>query len=100
MTKATCRWCTKTFEPRRGGSAGRFCCARHRALFWTACRKWAERAVSLGLVSIADLKADPAACTLRQASTETARILKRRAVPKASVSEFEKLLAEVAKEGR
>jgi hypothetical protein len=61
---AECRWCTRTFEPRRGGSAGRFCCARHRALFWAACRRWAERAVTLGLLSVADLKADPAACTL------------------------------------
>lgn len=60
---AECRWCTRTFEPRRGGNAGRFCCARHRTLFWAACRRWAERAVTLGLLSVADLKADPAACT-------------------------------------
>ena len=33
-------------------------------MFWTACRKWAERAVSLRLLSVADLHADPAACTL------------------------------------
>ena len=65
-TSATisCRWCGRAFRPRRGGSAGKFCCARHRTLFWTACRKWAERAVSLRLLSVADLHADPAACTL------------------------------------
>jgi hypothetical protein len=34
-------------------------------LFWGACRKWAERAVALGILSVADLKVDPAARTRR-----------------------------------
>jgi hypothetical protein len=37
-------------------------------LFWTACRKWAERAVSLRLLSVADLNADPAACEVAEPS--------------------------------
>jgi hypothetical protein len=73
---AECRWCNRAFQPRRGGSAGRFCCARHRTLFWTACRKWAERAMSLGLLSVADLKADPAACTLLRAGISPAPVPK------------------------
>jgi hypothetical protein len=76
-TSATisCRWCGRAFMPRRGGSAGKFCCARHRTLFWTACRKWAERAVSLRLLSVADLNADPAACTLLTGVISPAPIL-------------------------
>jgi hypothetical protein len=62
---AECRWCTRNFELGRGGSAGRFCCSRHRVLFWGACRRWAEPAVTLGLMSIADLKAAATACTPR-----------------------------------
>jgi hypothetical protein len=34
-------------------------------MFWTALRRWAERAVSAGIVTIDDIKnGDPAACTL------------------------------------
>jgi hypothetical protein len=60
-----CPWCTQAFRPRRRGSTGRFCCASHRTSFWTACRKLGEQAVTRGEVTVADLKADPAACTLR-----------------------------------
>jgi hypothetical protein len=35
-------------------------------MFWGAARKWAERAVATGILTIGDLKnGDPAACTLR-----------------------------------
>src|ERR1051325_8624199 len=62
-----CLWCSKANAlcSRRGGSAARFCCAAHRTAYWTACRKLGEQAVALGIVSIADLKADTAAGTLR-----------------------------------
>ena len=59
-----CRWCGTALRSRRSGSAGRFCSARHRAAYWTACRRFGEQAVSLGVVSVAELKADSAACTL------------------------------------
>jgi hypothetical protein len=60
-----CPWCTQAFRPRRRGRGEKFCRSRCRLLFWAACRTWAERAVALGIISIADLKADPAACTPR-----------------------------------
>jgi hypothetical protein len=60
----TCLWCNRSFRPRRGGSPQRFSCAAHRAAFHSAARRWAERVVALGRLSIADLKADPAAHTL------------------------------------
>jgi hypothetical protein len=62
-TALVCPWCGQTLRLRRRGSAGRFCCAAHRTAYWTACRKWAERAVALGILSVADLKADTEACT-------------------------------------
>jgi hypothetical protein len=64
-TVRACLWCEKVLPSRRIGSTGRFCCAAHRTSFWSACRILGERAVALGVVTIADLKADPAACTLR-----------------------------------
>src|SRR5438067_1552132 len=42
------------------------CGAAHRTAYWTACRRLGELAVTCGIVSIADLKAGPAACTLPQ----------------------------------
>jgi hypothetical protein len=65
----TCLWCSQPFRARQtGGSPQRFCCAAHRAAFHAAARRWAECLVAAGLVSIADLKAAPAACTLLPAA--------------------------------
>lgn len=61
-----CLWCGKGLRLGRGRSAGRFCCAAHRTAYWTACRRLGELALTCGIVSIADLKAGPAACTLPQ----------------------------------
>lgn len=65
MAEATCLWCQRPFEPRRGGSRQRFCRPRHRIEFHTAARRWAERAVVSGTLTIASLRNGPAeACTL------------------------------------
>jgi hypothetical protein len=62
---AKCSWCGLDFPPRRGGSPRRFCSAKHRSLFWSALRRWGERAVAAGILTIAEIKeGDPAACTL------------------------------------
>jgi hypothetical protein len=61
-----CLWCGRALPSHRSGSPGRFCRAGHRAAYWSACRRLGEQAVSLGIVSVADLKADAAACTLVQ----------------------------------
>src|SRR6266568_2263693 len=61
----TCLWCGKPFNSRRGGSRQAFCCPRHRISFHTSARRWAERAIAIGILTIADLQdGDPAACTL------------------------------------
>jgi hypothetical protein len=61
-----CLWCGQPIEPRlTGGSRRRFCSPRHRIAFHTAARRWAEYAVAAGILTVGDLRADPAAFTLR-----------------------------------
>lgn len=68
MAKALCLWCQTQFEPRRGGSPQRFCCAAHRLAFWSALRRWGERAVASGVLTVARIRnAAPEACTLLSA---------------------------------
>ena len=65
ITLPGCLWCKRPFRARRGGSPKRFCCAAHRIAFWSAARRWAERAVVSGLLSVDDIRNDPTeACTL------------------------------------
>ena len=60
-----CLWCGERLTPRRGGSPKRFCCARHRLMFWNAARRWAERAVTAGILTVGDpKKGAPAASAL------------------------------------
>jgi hypothetical protein len=60
-----CLWCGRPFSARRGGSPKRFCSASHRMAFWSALRRWAERAVAAGILTIDHIRnGDPAACTL------------------------------------
>jgi hypothetical protein len=65
-----CLWCNNRFTPRRGGSPQRFCSAKHRSMFWSALRRWGERAVAAGILTVADIRnGDPAAGTLLQGTT-------------------------------
>jgi hypothetical protein len=65
MAEATCLWCKRPFEPRRGGSRQRFCCPRHRIEFHTAARLWSERALVRGMLTIDNLQNGPGEpCTL------------------------------------
>ena len=60
-----CRWCGRACRTRRGGSPRVFCTSGCRTAFHTAARRWAERAVASGTLTIAELRnGDPAACTL------------------------------------
>ena len=45
---SACLWCGHPFRARRTGSPKRFCSAAHRIEFWSALRRWAERAVAAG----------------------------------------------------
>jgi hypothetical protein len=45
-----CQWCEKPFRTRRGGSPQRFCGSKCRATFWSALRRWGERAVAAGIL--------------------------------------------------
>src|SRR5215472_8915515 len=45
----SCLWCGCSCTSRRsGGSPQRFCPGAHRAEFWSALRRWGERAVAAG----------------------------------------------------
>jgi len=60
-----CAWCGRPFPARRGGSPQRFCCAGHRIAFWSALRRWGERALAADILTIGDIRnGSPAACTL------------------------------------
>lgn len=50
--EASCLWCGKNFEGRRGGSPQRFCSPMHRAEFHSAARRFAEQAVAAGIVTL------------------------------------------------
>jgi hypothetical protein len=53
-----CSWCGRGFERRTsGGSDQRFCQPACRQAFWSAARRWVERAVQAGLLSSDMLKA-------------------------------------------
>jgi hypothetical protein len=72
---ASCQWCERPFRVRRGGSPQRFCGAKCRTIFWSALRRWGERAVAAGILTIPDIKnADPAACTLLLGATSPAPV--------------------------
>jgi len=66
MDDARCPWCNQPFRVRaRRGSPQTFCSPGCRAAFWSAARRWGERAVKTGLLTVDDLKnGDPKACTL------------------------------------
>jgi hypothetical protein len=75
MAEATCLWCEKPFKLRRGGSPLRFCGSKCRATFWSALRRWGERAVAAGILTIADIRnGDPIACTLLPRATSAVPI--------------------------
>lgn len=62
---AACRWCGRACRTSRGGSPRVFCTSSCRTSFHSACRRWAERAVASGVLTIPELwSGDPAACTL------------------------------------
>jgi hypothetical protein len=64
-TAPACVWCGRPFPTRRGGSRQTFCCSRHRHAFHSAARRWAERAVVVGTLTVDHIRnGDPAACTL------------------------------------
>lgn len=77
-SKSECLWCGRTFAPGRSGSPKRFCGAGHRGAFHTAARRFAERAIAAGTVSISALKGgDLQACTPVEdaASAEIGRLV-------------------------
>jgi hypothetical protein len=60
-----CYWCEQPFRLRRGGSPQRFCGTACRSAFWSALRRWGERAIAAGILTIDDIRnGNPEACTL------------------------------------
>ena len=65
VIRPACLWCDTAFEPRKAGSPQRFCSSKCRDEFHSAGRRYAERAVLGGLLTVADLRNGlPEACTL------------------------------------
>jgi len=101
MDDPRCLWCRRAFVAHRGGSPQRFCRARCRTAFWSALRRWAERAVAAGALTIDHIRnADPAACTLLLGAISPPLVGQRPWVPVAPPkrlytrqAEFERLLA-------
>ena len=64
-TLISCQWCEKRFQARRGGgSPQRFCGPKCRTLFWSGLRRLGEKAITAGVLTIADVKNGVmAACT-------------------------------------
>jgi hypothetical protein len=68
---SACLWCGKAFRSQRRGSPQIFCAAACRSAFHTAGRRWAERAVAYGALTVDDLQnADAKACTLHPRSDQ------------------------------
>ena len=61
---SACLWCGHPFRARRTGSPKRFCSAAHRIEFWSALRRWAERAVAAGALTVDQIRNAARACTL------------------------------------
>jgi glutamate/tyrosine decarboxylase-like PLP-dependent enzyme len=59
-----CRWCGRLARPSRHGSPRVFCSPRCRVAFHSAARRWSERLLAAGRITVADLRADPEACAL------------------------------------
>ena len=88
-----CLWCERPFPGRRGGSPQRFCCSRCRTAFWSALRRWAEKAVAVGALTVDHLRGgDPAACTLLPTSNSPAPISE---LQKAAAGELAELSGEI-----
>jgi hypothetical protein len=73
-TAAVCQWCERAFRPRGGGgSPQRFCGAACRTAFWTALRRWGERAMAAGILTVADIRNDDIAARFSQVPTRLRR---------------------------
>jgi|SRR5271166_5897720 len=65
VTTPGCLWCGKHFKSRRDGSPRVFCAPSCRVAYHSACRRWAEKAIATGKLTVAALRnGDAAACTL------------------------------------
>ncbi len=88
-------WCERPFRARRGGSPQRFCGSKCRATFWSALRRWGERAVAAGILTIAEIRnGDPTACTVLQGAISPAPEVTRADSPYTRQQDLERLMAQ------
>ena len=53
----SCPWCRRPFEPvKRGAHVKRFCRGKCKSEFETAARRYAYKAVELGVLSVPEMK--------------------------------------------
>lgn len=57
VTDIPCAWCQQPFTPMtRGGNRKRFCRTQCKSAFESSARRYAYRAMDLGLLSVAEMK--------------------------------------------
>ncbi len=62
-----CEWCGTLFPAKTvGAHPKRFCCDACKGTYHTALRRWAQREVDEGRITITDLKAAVSSCTTRE----------------------------------
>jgi hypothetical protein len=64
-------------------------------MFWSALRRWGERAVAVGILTIADIRnGDPAACTVLPGAISPAPEVTRVDSPHTRQQDLERLMAQ------
>ncbi len=62
--RGRCLWCARPFTVRKvGAHAKKFCSVPCKNRYHTAARRWVQRAITDGQLSVHDLKALDASCT-------------------------------------
>ena len=93
---STCLWCGHPFHTHRGGSPKRFSSAQHRNQFWSALRRWGERTVASGWLTLDHVKnGDPAACTPPSGRSSPAPIPEPHEAAEGASAEFPDKAAEL-----
>ena len=72
-----CPWCGARFIPRVGGRPQRFCCVGHRRQYHSAARRYVDREIAAGRLTIATLRESTATRALDGATETNVRLVAR-----------------------
>ena len=79
-------WCERGFEPRTSGSPQRFCQTKFREAFHSAGRRFAERAVLCGRLTVDELRGDPLEACMVRGGEDRLLVERRPVAPEAMLS--------------